>query len=641
MKSIFRSLKSLALVALVGVAALAVSCEPAPTPDGPEPNDTVKEAYEFVDGSNVFFDAGEKKSVAVKEGQTLEGATVVASPEGWNVAVVGNSLEITAPAEDAEGAEAYGDVELKLEGEEKIYEGTLSVFVGQIISVEMVSNSFKDVEVKAVVAGVDSYLIHLGTNGEWQGSFDEWKNTVDSWNPLDFGWSGDYYGKFEGSLFTFADNPYKSDFQPIPGTKYQLAILPLVEGKAVANYTYDDIFLFEFETVEAGENGSVTPTLSLDSRSHAQVAVQIDATGAYATYYTFYSDKDMEAIPENSRDAVIKKDIIKNGTFTTESTFVVKKHGLDENETVYLAAISIDENGNYGGLAFEQYTTDVFKFNEELKVTIGEITCSSDGKIVYIPVSAEGGEIDHYRCSYVTNESEWGFQRYGGSVEKAEIVIATVNNEYSGPKFYYPEGQEIYDEEGKQINKTLVDGKIVITQGPWPGTKARILVLAIDKNGAPSHAAYTEFTPTDTQIPVIYANEEGYEYGMPTVTYKGVTKGSKGGEVIYTVDFNVNLAEGTDTAWVAVANEDYLIGYTAYQILTRMMEGEFMFAKGFTTDGVFNADILYAQNYEESKSAVFVCWLDDKGIHHEVTLMYEPVAAAQDDVKKALDELNK
>ena len=628
MKSIFRSLKSLALVALVGVAALAVSCEPAPTPDGPEPNDTVKEAYEFVDGSNVFFDAGEKKSVAVKEGQTLEGATVVASPEGWSVAVVGNSLEITAPAEDAEGAEAYGDVELKLEGEEKIYEGTLSVFVGQIISVEMVSNSFKDVEVKAVVAGIDSYLIHLGTNGEWQGSFDEWKNTVDGWNPIDFGWSGDYYGKFEGSLFTFADNPYKSNFQPIPGTKYQLAILPLVEGKAVANYTYDEIFLFEFETIEAGENGSVTPILSLDSRSHAQVAVQIDATGAYATYYAFYSDKDMEAIPENSRDAVIKKDIIKNGTFTTESTFVVKKHGLDENENVYLAAISIDENGNYGGLAFEQYTTDVFKFNEDVVITLGEITCSGDGKTVYVPVvSVEGCEVSEYRYFYVNDSSSSWWLNLSRSTEKAELLMATAPNEYYGPKFVKPE--------------ELVDNTFVITSGPSAGALAHIFVMVIDTDGMPSHAAYTQFTPTDTAVPVIYADEEGYEYGMPTVTYKDVTKGMKGEEIIYTVNFNVTLAEGTDTAWVAFASENYTIGRTAYRLLEDMMSGNFMYAKAYTTDGVFNADILYSQNGVDGDSAVYVAWKDDNGNYHETKLFYEPVAEAQDDVKKAWDELNK
>ncbi|MBQ8272149.1 MAG: hypothetical protein IJZ09_03985 [Tidjanibacter sp.] len=628
MKSIFRSLKSLALVALVGVAALAVSCEPAPTPDGPEPNDTVKEAYEFVDGSNVFFDAGEKKSVAVKEGQTLEGATVVASPEGWSVAVVGNSLEITAPAEDAEGAEAYGDVELKLEGEEKIYEGKLSVFVGQIISVEMVSNSFKDVEVKAVIAGMDEYLVHLGTNGEWQSSFDEWKNTVDGWNPIEFGWDGEYFGKFEGSLFTFAKNPYKSNFQPVPGTKYQLAILPLVEGKAVVDYKYEDIVLYDFETIEAGENGNVTPTLALESRSHAQVAVTIDATGAYATYYAFYSDNDMEAIPEDKRESVIKKDVIKNGTFATESTFVVKANGLEENENVYLAAISIDENGNYGGLAFEQYTTDTFKFNEDAVITLGEITCSGDGKTVYVPVeSVEGCEVAQWRYYYVNDSSSAWWLNLSRSVEKAELLIATAPNEYYGPQFVEPE--------------ELEDNTFVITSGPSAGALAHIFVMAIDTNGMPSHAAYAEFTPTDTAVPVLYKDDEGYEYGMPTITYKDVTKGLKGEEVIYTVNFNVTLAAETNTAWVALADEAYTIGRTPYRLLEEMMTGNFMYAQAYTTDGVFEGDILYAQNDEEGDSAVYVAWKDNNGKYHETKLFYEPVAEAQDDVKKAWDELNK
>ncbi len=630
MKSIFRSLKSLALVALVGVAALAVSCEPAPTPDGPEPNDTVKEAYEFVDGSNVFFDAGEKKSVAVKEGQTLEGATIVASPEGWSVAIVGNSLEITAPAENAEGAEAYGDVELKLESEEKIYEGTLSVFVGQIISVEMVSNSFKDVEVKAIVAGIDNYLVHLGTNGEWQGSFDEWKNTQDSWNPIEFGWDGEYFGKFEGSLFTFANNPYKSDFHPVPGTKYQLAILPIVEDKAVVNYTYDDIYLFDFETVAAGDNGSVVPQFTLESKSHTQVAVSVDVTGAYMTYYAFYSQRDIDQIGENNLEKVLKNDLIKKGVYSTEDTFVAKEDGLEENENTYLAAISIDESGNFGAMAFEQFTTDVFQFNEDITITLGEITCSSDGKTVYIPVESVEGcdEVTQYRYFYVNdNNSSW-WLNLSSSPEKAELLMATVVNEYYGPKFMDPE--------------TLAANENVITVvgGPYPGTMGHVFVMVIDQDGMPSRAAYTTYVPSDTSVPMIAKGEEGYEYGMPTISYKGITEGRKGEEVIYTVDFNVHLVDGTDTAWVALAGADYVNSYTPYTLLMRMVSGDFMYSTAYTTDGVFNGDILYAQNDADGVNAVYVSWLDDNGNYHETALMLEPVEDAQDDVKEALKKMN-
>lgn len=637
MKSIFRNLKSLALVAFVGFAAFAVSCKP----DEPvTPTTPTNVEYEFEGGNNVFFEAGEKKSVAVKDGQSLEGATIVA-PEGWSIVVVGNSLEITAPTQesvDAKSAVAYGDVELTLEVEDTNYSGKLGVYMGEIVAVDLVANSFKDVEVKAVIT-VDKYLVHLGTNGEWQAAFDEWKNTQDGWNPMDFGWDGEYYGVFEGSLFTFADNPYKPNYCAVPGTAYQLAILPLEEGKNATEYTYDNIYLFDFETIEAGQNGTVVPTFTLESASHDQINVKVDATGAYMTYYKIYSVSDYNQIGEDRFASFVKGELPKKGEIATEEQFTISERGLDENETIYLAAMSIDNNGNYGEITIQDFTSTTFAFNENIKVTLGEITCSDDGKTVYIPVSVEGGEVDHYRCSYVTNESEWGFQRYGGSVEKAEIVIATATNEYSGPKFYYPEGEEEYDENGNQINKTLVDGKIVVTQGPYPGAKARILVLVIDKNGMPSHAAYAEFTPTDTKLPVIYSTDEGYEYGMPSVTYKGVTKGMKGDEVIYTVDFNLYLGEGTATAWMAVANEDYTIGHTPYMLITRMMDGSFMFAKEFTTDGVFNADILYAQNDTERKSAAFVCWLDDKGYYHEVKLMYEPVLAAQDDIKKALAEM--
>lgn len=634
MKSIFRNLKSLALVAVVGFAALAVSCG-----EDPIPTDPVYKAYEFVDGNSVLFDAGEVKTVAVKEGQSLAGATVVSTPAGWTVTATDAALEITAPTQesvDAESAEAYGYVVVRGVVDGTNYEGELGVCMGEIIEVEAFSSAFNDVAVKAVVA-TDNYLVHLGTNAEWKDSFDEWKNSAGGWNPIEFGWAGEYYGIFEGSLFTFAKSPYKSNFKPTPGTKYQLAILPLVEGKDITTYAYSDVYLFDFETAEAGENGSVTPQFTLASKTHKEVIVTISAPDAYMTFYTFYSANEYEGIA--GRDNVIKSDLLKNGNVSNDAEITARKDGLAENAKVYLAAYSIDNNGNFGQLVVEEFSSDIFKFNEEFKVALGEITCSDDGKTVYIPVSAEGGEVDHYRCAYISSGNTSWTTTYGGTVEKAEIYIATAPNEYYGPKFYYPEGTEILGEDGqpKAIN-TLVDGQIVVKSGPWPGSEARILVLAMGKDGLPSHAEYVEsYIPRDSSFVVIEEGDANYEFGMPTVTYVNVVSEVKNGVPCWYVNFDVKFAEGTATAWVAVAGEEYIAGRSATALVKEMIdEGQpFMGAKKFTGDGVFKGDSMYMENTEERNAAVYVTWLDTDGNYHETQLMYGPVADAQDDLKAA------
>lgn len=617
MKSIFRNLKSLALVAVVGFAALAVSCG-----EDPIPTDPVYEAYEFVDGNSVLFDAGEVKTVAVKEGQSLAGATVVSTPAGWTVTATDAALEITAPTQesvDAESAEAYGYIVVRGVVDGTNYEGELGVCMGEIVEVEAVSSAFNDVTVKSVVA-TDNYLVHLGTNAEWKDSFDEWKNTAGGWNPIEFGWAGEYYGIFEGSLFTFARSPYKSNFKPTPGTKYQLAILPLVEGKDITTYAYSDVYLFDFETAEAGENGTVTPQFTLASRTHKEVVVTISAPEAYMTFYTFYSESDYEGIA--GRDNVIKSDLLKNGNVSNDAEITARKDGLAENAKVYLAAYSIDNNGNFGQLVVEEFSSDVFKFNEELKVVLGEITCNAEGKEIYVPVSVTGGEATSYKYAYVNSSSADWTINWGGKVEKAEIKLAT-GNQYSG--CHTVELSE------------LVDGKIVISQGPWPGTMARLLVLAIDEAGLPSRAAYAEYTPTEESFVVIEQEAEGYEFGMPTITYVNVVSEEKNGIPTHYANFDVKFAEGTATAWVCVAGEDYVAGRSATRLVKEMIDEEqpFMGSKKFTENGVFKGDSMYMQNTEESLSAVFVTWLDTDGNYHETQLMYGPVADAQEDLKAA------
>lgn len=616
MKSLFNYFKALSL-ALLAVAA--VSCE-----DPIEETPKVEDLLFQLESNDIFFEAGETKTVTVAEGQAFANPTVEA-PEGWTVVADAASLAITAPSQesvDGGSALAYGKIGIKVTVGVTDYVATLSVYMGNIIAAEPLSATFKDVQVKVIITGVEKYMVYLGTDGTWKDSFDEWQASQDNgMEPKEFGWAGKYFGVFEGSLFDFAKNPYKPNFSPLPDHKYELAILPMVEGKAVKQYTYGDVKLFTLPTAEAGENGKVVPTFALDEENttHSQVFVNITAADAYITFYNFYREQDYEEI--GGREQVIKKNLITQGGSSTEDTMVASWTAMQPGQKLYLAALSLDNEGNYGQLVIQEFSSKEFLFNEDLKVTLGEITCSEDGKTVYIPVSTTGGEVDYYRYAYISSSNASWDTNYGGSVEKAEIYIASVPNQYYGPKFINPED--------------LVNGEIVVSGagGPYPGTMARILVLAMDTDGIPSRAAYAEYTPSDKSWTIIYATDENYEFGMPTVTYKNVVKEMKGDTEVFYVNYNVELSQDTKAAWVAVAGEEYTEGRTAYELLKSMVEGGFMYAQKYTSNGVFKADSLYSVNDDYGKSAAYVVWLDTNDCYHETKLMYGPVEDAQADLK--------
>ena len=101
------------------------------------------------------------------------------------------------------------------------------------------------------------------------------------------------------------------------------------------------------------------------------------------------------------------------------------------------------------------------------------------------------------------------------------------------------------------------------------------------------------------------------------------------------VNFNVTLSEGTDTAWICGAGEEYLAGRSEYELIKEMTDEKmpFMKAMKFTEDGVFECDALYITSDGETNKAIWAVWLDKNGKYHEVKLFFDPVNDAQSDLK--------
>ena len=102
--------------------------------------------------------------------------------------------------------------------------------------------------------------------------------------------------------------------------------------------------------------------------------------------------------------------MITNGDQSTDANFVEKKTGLAQGEKLYIAALSLDNSGNYGALVVEEVYSGTYPFND-IEVTIGEVSHSSDGKTVYVPVTTKGGEVVGYAIETATKNGFSGLVR--------------------------------------------------------------------------------------------------------------------------------------------------------------------------------------------------------------------------------------
>lgn len=496
-----------------------------------------------------------------------------------------------------------------LTGEMTIDQVVMVDYTWAVIDVKEVSVAFNDVQISAEVVGVDSYRMHLGTNGSWKDSFDEWQGSIGGWWPMEFGWAGSET-TFEGSLFEFAKDPYSYESEAvIPGTTYELAILPMEADKDALDYTYTDVKLYTFTTAEATNDGKVNATLTKESAGYDFVAVDIEAVGTYLTFYKFYKEADYEVIKDKAD--FIKQDLIEDG-YRSSNAKVNARHGsMKPGETVYLAVVVLDKEGGYGEVVVEPFSSNVFSYNEDLKVTLGEITCNDLGNIVYVPVEVTGGTVKEYRYAYVSNSSTWQIT-YGGSLETAEYYIATVPNQYYGPKFVEPEA--------------LVDGKIVISGagGPVAGQSAHIVVIAMAEDGSASHGAYAEYTPVKSDLNISYEDDADFAYGKPSITFNRMDEDY----VVYDITF----APETEEVYISVGDDTMLESWTTYSLIEDILSNGWNMSKHYTESGEYRVYYMYLENTTYATNCVFMTWKDNNGKYHQVVPFYEPVEDVQDEI---------
>lgn len=476
-----------------------------------------------------------------------------------------------------------------------------------------------DVQIAVGIAGYDGYSIYLGEKDAWKEEFEYWKQSLEEgWGAPYLGWLGTE-SRFEGSLFEFGADP--DAYNPMvvkPGTTYDLAILILDNDKQPEEYTLEDVKVTSFTTAPAGSGSAVKPTMTLSDVGMTYADVTITTEDAYATYYKLYLEK-----PEN----LTVEQLLADGKGSTNPDNYVGNYSLTPGQKFWVAAVALDNEGNFGEVVVAEFAAKDIEYSADLTVTIGEVTNSENGKTVYVPVTCTGN-VYRYKYAYIS-DSEWTYT-WGGSLEEAEAKLAAAQSAWSigdWPRFAYVE--------------EMTDNTIVIEGYSAPQQKAHILVIALDMDNNQSHAAYVEYTPTGEAMQLIYDDEEGWEFGKPTVAYKGLIDGFDSlGYEEKQVAFDITFVEGTAEVYVWITGSDYLSSYSPYSLVDGMISGDIYGVNVLTESGVAARYYTYCRDYIDdydpswnSYGTVVIAWKDTNNKYHQAWYNREVAEAAQDDIE--------
>ena len=271
--------------------------------------------------------------------------------------------------------------------------------------------SFNDVEFSVVVDGASTFYVGLlmeeymygmpvdSYMQNQEGPFGSFQSAL-QWGMPEYAFSnmGTLYEN-EGEAITVTASELNYGSPLLPETKFYVWVFPVVDGLALEDYTYEDNFkpyIYSFATSGIAEGGSAVATFGEAELGYTSIAVPVTAEDAALVYYNFYDADEYNEVED------IVADLLEYGYVTAETDFVARANDLSQNTTRVLAAVVVDEDGLYGEVVEETYTTPTLEYSKTFVATVGEATLSEYtmyGQTNYkvtIPVTVTGGEAAKY-----------------------------------------------------------------------------------------------------------------------------------------------------------------------------------------------------------------------------------------------------
>ena len=456
--------------------------------------------------------------------------------------------------------------------------------------------AFNDIQLTATAGGHAGYIVGALQTSTFEMAKEQLQSSFIDWQD-DWGTFGEEIAtlNFSGSIVEFPGTGFYSGIQP--DSNYLLYILPLVDGKAKTEYVFDDIKLYEYTTTGLEAGGS--ETLTFEATEITYNSVEVLVTGSENTSMVYAATLTEEELAQYKTDEELLDFVWsyckEYGAAVVGNQSYAMLYGYNPGQTGYVVGVAVDQNGKYGQLCKQAFTTKAVSYNESLTVVIDTAASKIEVTTASIKVSTEGGTAVSYRYMAV---EKGGY--YWTDEATAEAALATDDGWYV-----------------KTIEASaLVDGVINLSDLETNSEHA-FAIVAVDEAGNTSHASFYYFTPTLPEYPLIRATDESYATMKPTVNTV-VSWDDYYGR--FNVDVTVTPAAGTTKYWVAVLGEDYLSSETVardavdYMILK---EGQYYGTTSYTTAGTHNG-----ATYDVN-SNVWITWVDEAGNYYEC--ICEPV----------------
>ena len=274
-------------------------------------------------------------------------------------------------------------------------------------SIELVGEPvFDDMNIKVSLYGADGY--YVGKVAEpytmdymtGQLSFESYISSAIQY--MDYGMNalGVYVeedGDYEYALSEiFSDNEGMA-MPLMPNTKYFVYVIPVKDGKAWSEYSYEtDVlpYVKEYTTAKLQPGSECSVELELSEVGYTNISVNVYASeGASQVYYYFYEPAMIDELGDGLAD-----DLISNGYSFTESESVVYDNVSAPGTSKTLVALAVDTEGKYGELAILPVQSKAIEYSTTFKATLGEVSIAASGTnyAVTIPVTVEGGTAVKY-----------------------------------------------------------------------------------------------------------------------------------------------------------------------------------------------------------------------------------------------------
>ena len=200
-------------------------------------------------------------------------------------------------------------------------------------------------------------------------------------------------GEFEYKLSEVV-NDMEEVVKLAPNKEYWFYVIPVIDGKEWSEYSFEDVFAYEYKTAPLVAGGAGTVEFSNEKIAYTSFSVDLTASAGTTTiYYNYYDPSAYDELED------VAADLIANGYVASGTSATARENNsVEPGVSLVLAAIAVDEAGQYGEVAYEVYSAPELVYSETFVATVGEpeFTASGSNWKVNMPVTVEGGTAAKY-----------------------------------------------------------------------------------------------------------------------------------------------------------------------------------------------------------------------------------------------------